>query len=299
MCTQDNPKKEADLEPQEWMLQSRRILVQCYFIARGDERAALTLYRTQERKGVAHGYKRLDKELKYVMGMWVHESSVHNRPHTHQQPAVPDDVIREFAVKLASGHATPIYTFVNDEPVTSFEHRPYYTLSEAAACDPYIADVVRQFRDKSVLLHRAKELEPELHYGFMHIRLEPSAELKQLRMAYAARQLQRMAAEPDFLLNMFCEDEFAMYLANPKDYSVKSWGFRSAQAHALPQSIKLLGEDDKQVKLHIMLVVSPRYGVVWCNFMTGTSPVDGGHIHLEGLMANSIAKRNGQWYKVG
>jgi hypothetical protein len=50
----------------------------------------------------------------------------------------------------------------------------------------------------------------------MHIRLEPTAELKQLRMAFALRQLQRIASEQHFLLNTLCEDEFAMYLANPK-----------------------------------------------------------------------------------
>lgn len=149
-----------------------------------------------------------------------------------------------------------------------------------------------------MLLHRARQLVPELHCGFEHIRLEPSAELKQRRMAFATRQLQRMATEQDFLLNMFCEDEFAMYLANPKDYVVRSWGFRSAQAHAMPNSIMMLGEDDKQVKLHIMLVVSPRYGVVWRNFLTGTSPVDGGHVHLEELMKPSIAARNAEPYKV-
>lgn len=189
MCLQDNPKKQADLSPEEWSLQSRRLLVQCYFTAKKDEYVAVDLYCKHVKQGEAYDYARPDRELKYWLRMWALESSVHDRPHRHREPEVPDDVIREFAAKLASGHVTPIYTFVKGEPVMSLDHRPYFTLAQAAACDPYIADVVRRFRDKSALLHRAKELEPELHCGFMHIRLEPTAELKQLRMAFTSTLL--------------------------------------------------------------------------------------------------------------
>jgi hypothetical protein len=113
-----------ELTPVEWMRQSRRILVQCYFQHGCDQGAALVAYRAQVRKGFVHEYSRLDKELDYAMAMWVYESSVQQRPYTSHGPAVSDEVIKEFAFKLASGHSIPIYTFVDDQPVRPAVARP-------------------------------------------------------------------------------------------------------------------------------------------------------------------------------
>jgi hypothetical protein len=182
--------------------------VQCYFENNKDAEAAESVYKELVRKGVAHKYSRFDKVLNYKMEKWVRDSSVQNRPHSHCEPAVEDEVIQQFALKLGSGHAIPIYSYVGLLPVVSWEHRPYYTLAEAAAADPYIRSVVSSHSDKAALLHRAKTLMPQLHYGFKHIKREPSPELKQRRMAYDARMLQRIAADPECLWNVFSEDEF-------------------------------------------------------------------------------------------
>ena len=104
--------------------------------------------------------------------------------------------------------------------------------------------------NKAALLHRAKTLMPQLQYGLKHIKREPSPELKQRRMDYwyAARMQQRIATDRECLwIAVFNEDDFTMYLDNEKNCIVRSWGFGSEQAHAIPAACNFL-DSKKQVK---------------------------------------------------
>jgi hypothetical protein len=102
MRTQAQLPRISLLDTQQQWRQSRRLLVRCYFENNEDTEAAESAYKELVRKGVAHKYNRFDKVLNYEMEKWVRDSSVQNRPHSDCEPAVEDEVIKQFALKLGS-----------------------------------------------------------------------------------------------------------------------------------------------------------------------------------------------------
>jgi hypothetical protein len=285
------------LQEHEADLQSRRIMVQCFFSANSNIDDAVAAYKRQVRAGVALPYSRYGREMRYNLCKWVETGSVQNRPHSKQQQELPDEVVKQFAYKLAMGYAHHCYLEKNGQLTEAWEHRPFNTLADAAQHDPYIRDVLQTCGSQQQLMRRAKALDPELAWGYEHIKEDIPQSLKAERQAFAKQQLQRAQEDPSFLLDMVCMDEVKFYIANDRDGKVRVWGHKSDLSHAEPTPCPLLGSHN-QVCLNLMLVVSPRYGVMYCDTLTGTSKVRGQLVKIAPQAQQLVLQRNGREYTV-
>ncbi len=118
---QENPKQIKHLQQHEAELQSRRIMVQCFFSANSNMNVAVAAYKRQVRAGVALHYARCEREMRYNLCKWVQTSSVQNRPHSKKQQELPDEVVRQFAYKLAMGYAHHCFLEKNGQLTEAWE----------------------------------------------------------------------------------------------------------------------------------------------------------------------------------
>jgi hypothetical protein len=294
---QENPPKLSTLSHQEQRLQSRKLAAQCFFQQQCDLDQAVTAY-----KQLAHDSRALrvadaKRFIKYQLIKWYELASVRNRPHQKQHLLVDDEIAKQFAYKLAMGCAQHTSVLVNGQLRDAWHHRRFFDLKDAYNHDRYIQQVMDTCGSVQQLMRRAKKVDPDLHWCWQHIKPDIPAELKQARQKYCREQLAKALSDSTYLLDFFWEDEVKIYIANDRDGKVRVWGHRSEIAHEPPMPCKFF-DSDYQVCLHVMLVVSARYGVFYFDTLTGTTMINNELIKVAPQAEVFLRKRDNKWYRV-
>lgn len=301
LLLQELPQPLSQLTEHAAELQTRRLAVECYFEAKRDMAGATALFNKKIREHLANKVSYVHRYIMYQLNKWTQQSGVHDRPKPEivsaSQLIVDDEVARQFAYKLAHGHAVHIAVDVNGQLVESYEHRQFYTLDEAVEQDAYIRMVVESGVNVRSLMRRAHELDPQLGWFWQHIREPKTAAQLAERKKYSNDQLQRVRGIPNYLLDTFWMDEIRIYIAQERSGKVRVWGHRR-ELNQQPPTVCPLLDSGRQLVLNLMIVSNARYGIIWCDTLTGTSWLDGEQWKIEQLAQGFIRQRDGNYYKV-
>lgn len=279
-------------------MQSRKLAVQCFFEQGCDLEKAVAAYKQLSHDNRAIRITALKRFIKYQLHKWYERASLRNRPHQKQQQQLDDEIVKQFAYKLAMGCAQHTSVLVNGELSDHWHHRRFFDLKDAYNKDRFIQQVIDTCGSVQQLMRRAKALDPDLAWCWQHLKPDISVAKKQARQQYASEQLAKALQDSTYLLDFFWEDEVKIYTANDRSGKVRVWGHTSELAQEAPMPCRYLF-DKYHVVLNLLLVVSARYGVFYFDTLTGTSLINNVLIKVAPQSEAFLQLRNYEYYKVG
>jgi hypothetical protein len=132
---------------------------------------------------------------------------------------------------------------------------------------------------RKTLLKRMHKADPDLVQRTIYYKLQHTLDGMQQRMRVAAANLERAAADPNFLRRVVWIDEATIWLVNNKHYKRRVWcDAHDWDTHWVVRCPMLAKK--KPVKAHIMCGVNYELGPFFIEFTTGTTKIR--RLHIEG-----------------
>jgi hypothetical protein len=263
----------------------RTLAVQEY--CRADFNAAKAVRRLKRRLDTAtfHSIKAPCKFVKNQHTKFMDTGSVHDRYGRKRKFSDPEtqDVVALRAAKILkfgfkSFQEIPA-SDQNKKPMVVPVHSHYGTLKEALDRSVGLKELMLEAKIKpKQLLKRMEAADPDLVQRTIYYKVHHSGIAIAQRMRVTAENMDRAAADPDFLRGVVWIDEATMWLVNDKHYKRKVWCSAKDWEHHLVVRCPMMAKK-KPVKVHVLCAVNYELGPFFIEFTTGTTGIK--RLHIE------------------
>lgn len=288
-------------EQDDKRLQSRCKAVECYWRCQEVMPAAIALFEKEWNSkldptdtyyiGDVRGF------ISYNVAKLQKKFTLWDLKATGRPTTVPDAVAKECADLLAAGYLQKRYAMEPTVTYMYYEHCWFTSMRDAVMQTPKLQQVLEQY-DVSAdhLLRRMHQVDPQLVYGPLHMKGVLPEATKQQRVFYSQTMLWKLAANPDYLLDVFWMDECRIWVGRDLFGRLKVWSHRGDMEGEPPEPNPFMGRG-KSFKINLLLVVNAWHGCVWAELLSGTTGLAAGSRHNPEMRA-VMQLRNNQPYKV-
>lgn len=201
---------------------------------------------------------------------------------------MPDEVVREIGSIIAKGHTEEHSFQWGGKDVEYIEGLRFTSLSQAIRESPRIQELQAQYPAKGdeegqvrYLLRRLHEVVPTLVYEHLPMKHPLSADDKQARVEFSVEVSEALDEDPDLLYDTYFADECSIWLNRHECGKLMMW-FERHDVYGHPPADNVLCDREGSVRLEVVLIANARRGLVWVEFLTGTTDLekDGRHNQL-------------------
>lgn len=288
-------------EEDKWRKKSRYKAVQCYWRCQEDLPKAIALFQEEWNKQYDPTHPHYISDVRGLITYNVAKLAKHFTLEDlkgHGRPTVvPDDVAKECAALLAAGYLQKRYALEPTATYMYYEHCWFTSMRDAVMQTPRLQQVLEEYDvTADHLLRRMHHVDPQLVYGPLRMKGVLPEATKQQRVFYSETMLWHLAANPNFLLDVFWMDECRIWVGKDLFGRLKVWSHRGDMEGEPPEPNPFMGRG-KSFKINLLLVVNARHGCVWAELLSGTTGLAAGSRHNPEMRA-VMQLRNNQPYKV-
>lgn len=218
-------KEKAKLEP-------RACAVRCYFACNADLSAAVVRFKqewnSQFSKKSSQRIAAPRKYISYQVDKFTKFYTVWDVITTEHQHKLPDEVALECAAIIAEGYLQPRMAGEGTSGQVYWEQRHYSSIHEAVTSSARLQQVLTQHKISiEYLRDRVKELDPDLYYGPLPMKMRLTPAQQAARVAYCRDMLYWLEVHPNYLEYIYWMDEVRIYINRDTCNRLRVWYHKS------------------------------------------------------------------------
>jgi hypothetical protein len=284
---------DPEVDQKVMHLRARLAAVRCYYQCEAQIPEAVRLFEkvwnSQLQPGDAGHVKDPYHHIAYQAEKLERDFTLQDLPRSGRPVTMPDDVVWWCADIIAKGYLRPMdhAGFGGAGGRLEYvEFKDFGTLGEAIACSAELHAIMQEYGvTKQHLLCRLHEVDARLVHGPLPFKFLLSDELMAERAAYARTMLDWLRVEPDLLSHITWFDECRIWVDRHAFKQLKVWHRRGSYDGAPPLPHPLW-DGKGAVKTDILLGVNAKVGLVWVEFLTGSTDIQELGRHNEGMRHN-------------
>jgi hypothetical protein len=211
---------------------------------------------------------------------FVSTGGVDDAPRSGRPRIIPEEDAQQVATLLAEGYNPQHTASTSQGPAQpSF---PFKSFAEAILLNPIIGAIVSAYQaSRRTWLQAIHNAMPSLGRRKLEYKKVLTPDNKAERMAVAQRHLARMKKHPRILETVVWIDCASVWIGNLNDVGYMHWCDTTAVKDRMPLKSNLV-EGGKHIKLNFIAAVNARGGLVWLDFVSGTTePVKRSAQHIK------------------
>lgn len=273
-------------------LEARGFAVECFFTSQGRMPDAIQRFQSEWNKGRDCPIADVRGFIQYNVEKFRSHQTLHDLGGQGRDVIMPDEVVREIGSIIAQGHTKQRSCRSEGKDLPWIEGLHFTSLSEAIRESPRIQELQSQYPAKGgeegqvkYLWRRLHEVVPTLVYQHLPMKRPLSDADKQQRVEYAENRSADLEEDPDMLYDGYWADEVSIWINKHECGQLMMW-FEKHDVHGLPPAENVFCAREGSVRLEVLLIVSARRGLVWVEFLTGTTDLERDGRHNEMMRLN-------------
>lgn len=288
-------------EHQRQQLEQRACALRCYYGSNADMSAAVDMFEQEWNNRFDEAdpqrISAVRKFIKYQVEKFNTFYTLWDVFKPSRKHKLPDDVAVECAKIIAEGYWEPRVAGDGAGGQVYWEQRHYCSIHEAVTNSAQLAQVLTQHNITiEYLRDRVKEVDPDLYYGPLPMKLRLTPATQAALVAYCRDMLYWLEVHPDYLEYIYWMDEVRIYINRDTCKRLRVWYHKSdvwGQSPEPNECFKIKGAK----RIDVLLVVNARHGLVWVEFLTGTTDIKEAGRH-NAMMQAKWQQRGGTPYMV-